>query len=176
MRPRFAANLGATARVMQNMGLRSLVLVEPEANPNDPDARKLSTHGDEILHQAQVVASLSDAVRDCTLVAATSARTGGLFRRQSMGLPEEIIPHLIEDIARSPVAMVFGPEATGLTNAEISYCNYLIHIPTDPSYAALNLAQAVAICLYELPRGWMKENEPPTPLPTCAPSPICEPP
>lgn len=77
MRPRIAANLGATARVMRNMGLRDLVLVGPEADPTDPEARKLSTHGEEILRQARVASSLSEAVGDCALVAATSARTGG---------------------------------------------------------------------------------------------------
>ena len=156
MRPRIAANLGAVARVMRNMGLDDFVLVQPEADPADPEARKLSTHGEEILRQARVASSLSDAVRDCTLVAATSARTGGLFRRQSMGPPDEIIPHLVEQLDHTPVALVFGPEATGLTNAEIASCHYLIHIPTDPGYPALNLAQAVAICLYELRRARLK--------------------
>jgi tRNA/rRNA methyltransferase len=156
VRPRIAANLGAVARVMRNMGLDDFVLVQPEADPADPEARKLSTHGEEILRQARVASSLSDAVRDCTLIAATSARTGGLFRRQSMGPPDEIIPLLAEQLDHTPVALVFGPEATGLTNAEIASCHYLIHIPTDPGYPALNLAQAAAICLYELRRGWLK--------------------
>jgi tRNA/rRNA methyltransferase len=141
------------------MGLRDFVLVSPEADPTDPEARKLSTHGEEILRQARVVASLTEAVADCTLVAATSARTGGLFRRQSMGPPDAIIPHLVVEMARGPVALIFGPESTGLTNEEISSCHYLIHIPTDSGYPALNLAQAVAICLYELSRAWPKRNE-----------------
>jgi tRNA/rRNA methyltransferase len=156
VRPRIAANLGAVARVMRNMGLGDFVLVQPEADPADPEARKLSTHGEEILRQARVASCLSDAVRDCTLVAATSARTGGLFRRQSMGPPDEIIPLLVEQLDHTPVALVFGPEATGLTNAEIASCHYLIQIPTDPGYPALNLAQAAAICLYELRRAWLK--------------------
>jgi len=156
VRPRIAANLGAVARVMRNMGLDDFVLVKPEADPADLEARKLSTHGEEVLRQAQVASSLSDAVRDCTLIAATSARTGGLFRRQSMGPPDEIIPLLVEQLDHTPIALVFGPEATGLTNAEIASCHYLIHIPTDPGYLALNLAQAVAICLYELRRAWLK--------------------
>jgi tRNA/rRNA methyltransferase len=143
------------------MGLRDLYLVNPEASPDDLEARKLSTHGEDILRQARKAPSLSDALKDCTLVAATSARTGGLFRRQSMGPPEVIIPYLIEEIARSPVAMVFGPEATGLTNEEISCCHYLIHIPTDPVYPALNLAQAVVICLYELRRAWVRKADQP---------------
>jgi tRNA/rRNA methyltransferase len=150
------------------MGLRDLVLVAPEADPTDPEARKLSTHGEEILRQARTAPILMEAVGDCLLVAATSARTGGLFRRQSMGPPEGIIPYLVEEMVRGPIALVFGPEATGLTNAEISCCHYLIHIPSDPDYPALNLAQAVVICLYELRRAWMRQTEPPGSLTTAA--------
>jgi tRNA/rRNA methyltransferase len=91
----------------------------------------------------------------------------------------EALPH--------QVALVFGPEPSGLTDEEITRCHYLIHIPADPSYPALNLAQAVAICVYELRRAWLKrtgvacprslqgvENPSPPPLATfenaeCAP-------
>jgi tRNA/rRNA methyltransferase len=156
VRPRIAANLGATARVMRNMELCDLVLVAPEADPLDPEARKLSTHGEEILRRARVVSDLGQAVADCVLVAATSAKTGGLFRRQSVGPPEEIIPPLVEEMSRSRVALVFGTEATGLTNAEVSRCHFLIHIPANPDYPTLNLAQAVTICIYELRLAWLE--------------------
>jgi tRNA/rRNA methyltransferase len=169
VRPQVAGNLGATARVMRNLGLTELVLVDPQADPRDPSARQLSTHGEPILDRCRTVAELEDAVADCVLVAATSARLGGLFRRQTLGTPEEILPHLLEFLARGPVALVFGPEPSGLSNAEISRCHYLIHIPTDPAYPALNLAQAVAICLYELRRLWLRSGAPLTPAEQPAP-------
>jgi tRNA/rRNA methyltransferase len=148
--PRIAANLGATARVMRNFGLRDLVLVNPQADPNDREARKLSTHGEDILDAARTVADLGDAVADCVLVVGTSARIGGLMRRQSVGTPDEIMPQLVG--AGGPIALVFGREGNGLTDKEVMRCHFLIHIPAAPEYPALNLAQAVAICLYELHR------------------------
>jgi tRNA/rRNA methyltransferase len=163
VRPQSPGNLGATARVMRNMGLSDLVLVGPAADPHDPNARQLSTHGEAILDRCRVAADLGEAVADCVHVAATSARLGGLFRRQTLGTPEEILPHLLSFMAHGPVALVFGPEPSGLTNAEISRCNYLITIPADPAYPALNLAQSVAICLYELRRLWLKSKTPPAP-------------
>jgi len=169
VRPQFAGNLGATARVMRNFGLSDLVLVAPAADPNDPGARQLSTHGEAILDRCRVVANLGEAVADCVFVAATSARVGGLFRRQTLGTPDEILPRLLEFAPRGPVALVFGPEATGLTNAEISHCHHLITIPADPSYPALNLAQAVAICLYELRRRWLRPAAAPAPAEPPAP-------
>jgi len=150
--PRIAANVGATARVMHNFGLRDLVLVNPEADPGDREARKLSTQGEEVLDRTRVVGDLGEAVADCVFVAGTSARSGGLVRRQSVAAPEEIMPRLAEALARGPAALVFGREANGLTDAEVTRCHYLIHIPTGAEYAALNLAQAVAISLYELHR------------------------
>jgi tRNA/rRNA methyltransferase len=155
VRPRIAANIGAAARVMRNMGLHDLALVAPEADPSDRQAFQLSTHGEEILRQARITSAFDEAVADCTLVAATSARIGGLFRQQSVGAPEQIVPYILDALTAGKAALVFGPESSGLTNSEVSRCHYLIHIPADPSYPALNLAQAVAICLYELRRGWL---------------------
>jgi tRNA/rRNA methyltransferase len=169
VRTHIAGNLGATARVMRNLGFTDLVLVDPLANRFDREARQLSTHGEEILDRARVVSDLGEAVADCVLVAATSARIEGRLRTQSLGTPDEVLPRVADALAAGPVALVFGPEPSGLTNEEITRCHWLIHIPTDPTYPALNLAQAVAICLYELRRIWRARapaapREPPAPF------------
>jgi tRNA/rRNA methyltransferase len=158
--PRIAANLGAVARVMRNMGLHELVMVAPVADPADPRARLLATHSEDILDRAVVTGELGQALAGCGMVAATSARVGGLFRRQSAGTPAEIMPRLVESSRERPAALVFGPESSGLDNDEVSRCHYLIHIPTDPQHPALNLAQAVAICLYELRRACLGRRPP----------------
>jgi tRNA/rRNA methyltransferase len=165
--PRIAANLGATARVMRNLGLRELVLVAPEVDPNDPRGRLLATHSADILDNVLVVDDLAAAVADCVLVVGTSARTGGLFRRQSLGPPEDLMPRLVAALARGPCALVFGPESCGLRNDDVVRCHALLHLDTDPEYPALNLAQAVAICLYELRRAWRLQS-----LPKASPDPV----
>lgn len=175
VRPRIAANIGAAARVMRNMGLSDLVLVAPEASPNDPEARRLSTHGEEVLDHCRTVADIGAAVADCVMIAATSARVGGLTRRQFVGPPDEIAPRLIEAESSGPIALVFGPESSGLSNAEVSRCHYLIHVPTDPQCPVLNLAQAVAICTYELRRDWLRQTAAATLLPPpTAPAPFAD--
>ena len=158
VRPQIAANLGATARIMRNMGLTDLVLVAPVADPADRNARQLSTHGEEILDRCRIVPELGDALADCVFVAGTSARSGGVFRGQTAGPPDEVMPRLVAALASGPAALVFGPEPTGLTNDEVTRCHFLIHIPTEPTYPALNLAQAVAISLYELRRAWLRQT------------------
>jgi tRNA/rRNA methyltransferase len=160
VRPIIAGNLGATARVMRNMGLTDLVLVAPVADPTDRRARRLSTHGEAILDRARRVADLGEAVADCLLVVGTSARVGGAFRGQPVGTPDRVMPYLVGALSRGPAALVFGPEPNGLHNAEVSRCHHVIHIPTDPGYPALNLAQAVAICVYELRYAWLRQTQP----------------
>src|SRR5262249_21922020 len=113
----YPGNLGATARVMANMGLRDLILIHPIADPADPVARQMSTHGESILPAARTALSLDEVVGDCALVVGTSGHAGGPFRRQSVGTPDEIMPALAEVLAQGrPAALVFGPEPSGLTN------------------------------------------------------------
>jgi tRNA/rRNA methyltransferase len=163
VRPEIAANIGATARVMRNMGASDLVLVAPAADPRDERARHLATHhGSDILDSCRIVPSLPAALGDCRLVAATSARTGGLFRRQTVGPPWEVAPSLVEAMLAGPAALVFGPESSGLSNDEVQLCSHLLHIPAVDDYSALNLAQAVAICLYEVRRAWLQRQAVPS--------------
>jgi tRNA/rRNA methyltransferase len=155
VRPEVAGNVGSVARAMKNFGLRDLVLVAPKADPTDPEARRFSTHGEAILAEARVVPDMGAAVADCVLVAGTSARAGGLFRDQSAGPPDAVMPRLVAALGHGPAALVFGPEPSGLTNVEVSRCHFLIHISASPEYPALNLSQAAIVCLYELRRQWL---------------------
>src|SRR5262249_48174191 len=154
------ANVGSVARVMRNFGCSDLVLVAPRCNPRDEYARATATHhAEELLQGCCVVEHLDDALADCVLVAGTSARTGGLFRRQTVGPPDEIAGRLVRAMASGPVALVFGPERTGLDNDDVQRCHHLINVPTDETYPALNLAQAAAICVYEVRKAWLNRDE-----------------
>lgn len=158
VRTEIAANIGATARAMRNFGLSELVLVAPAADPSDRDARRLSTHGEAILASARIVPSLGDALAPCLFSAATSARTGRLIRDAADDWPEHVMPRVLAALADGPAALVFGPEPGGLTNEDVSRCDALIHIPASDEYPALNLAQSVAVCLYELRRQLLHAN------------------
>jgi tRNA/rRNA methyltransferase len=149
VRPRIAGNVGAVARAMANFGLNHLRLVAPLADPLTLDARALASHGERLLDTARHFPDLVSAVADCVWVAGTSARTGGLFRRQNV-IPVREGMHLGKDrAAAGKVALVFGPEDHGLLTEEVSLCHHLITIPTHDDYNVLNLAQAVVICAYE---------------------------
>jgi tRNA/rRNA methyltransferase len=155
VRPHYPGNLGSVARVMCNFGLSQFTLVEPFADPESEEARRLSTHGEHILESAVTVPTLDDAVTDCQVVLATSANVEGIYRTHNYGRLEEVLPGLIDALSDGPCALVFGPEPSGLSNAEIARCHGLIRIATDSRCPSLNLSHAVAICLYELRRLWL---------------------
>ena len=154
VRPHFAGNLGSTARAMRNFGLTDLVLVAPYTFPENPEARRLATLGEDVLDAARIVPEIGDAVADCVLTLATSALTAGTYRSGMIGTPAELMPQMAAAAELGPVALVFGPEPHGLSNEEIGRCHGMIHVPVDPDYSSLNLAQAVAICCYELRKAW----------------------
>jgi tRNA/rRNA methyltransferase len=156
--PHYAGNLGATARVMRNFGLTDLVLVRPYCFPTDADARRMARGGLNVLDAARTVADLGDALADCALAFATSSLTAGVIRGGTNRTAAEGMPELLAAAAGGPVAVVFGPEPHGLSNDEVARCNALVHIPVDAEYGSLNLAQAVAICCYELRKAWSKSS------------------
>lgn len=139
-------NVGAVARVMKNMGLRTLVLVNPQCDPLGQEARQMAVHGVDILEAAQQVATLPEALTGCQRAIATTARVRTLST--PLELPDVALPWLLEESVTS--ALIFGPEDRGLSNVELNYAQRFVSIPASLEYPSLNLAQAVAICCYEL--------------------------
>jgi tRNA/rRNA methyltransferase len=140
-------NVGAIARVMKNMGLQHLVLVNPHCDPLSLEAQQMAVHAFDILQAAQVVEALPAALQGCTRAIATTARPRNLDIQLEQ--PQEVLPWLISAPEQS-TALVFGPESRGLSNEEMYYAQRFLRIPSSPAYPSLNLAQAVAICCYEL--------------------------
>ncbi|MEG4008033.1 RNA methyltransferase [Microcoleus sp. Pol11C1] len=149
-------NVGSVARVMKNMGLHQLVLVNPQCDHLGEEARLMAVRAADILETTKVVESLPAALVGCVRAIAT---TGDDCRSLPTQLeePADALPWLLE----APSALIFGREDCGLTNAELNRAQRLIRIPSSDAYTSLNLAQAVAICCYELYReeGRRKKEE-----------------
>ena len=133
---------------MANFGLSRLKIVKPYA-PHWREA-KSAVGAPEILKEAVVTKDLTDAVRDCTLVAGTGTLTFRKPEQRVVQLPA--LPALVaNELARGGrVALVFGPEKHGLTREDLSICHVLVEIPTDTRQPSMNLGQAAAVCFYEL--------------------------
>jgi len=154
VRPQLAVNIGMCARAMANFGLSDLRLVNPrEAWPRTGEHREsaysAAAGAANVLDAARVFASVEAAVADLNAVYATTARERGQLK-----------PVLTPSAAMAAVAaasgekkgILFGPERTGLDSDEVAIADAIVTYPANPSYASLNLAQAVLICGYE----WFK--------------------
>jgi len=140
-------NIGASARAMKVMGLTRLHLVTPKIFPH-ADATARASGADELLQHATLHASLDSAIAGCGLVLGTSARL------RSLAMPQldarAAARRALSESGQHEVALLFGRERYGLTNEEMQRCHMLVHIPSNPDYSSLNLAQAVQIIGYEL--------------------------
>jgi TrmH family RNA methyltransferase len=145
--PSHPGNIGAVARAMKNMALEELVLVRPRQFP-DAEATARASGADDVLGAARVVGTLAEALEGCGFVAASTSRDRDQYFRV-MDVREAAL-RIVAQAQRSPVAVVFGAERTGLTNEELETAHVLIRIPASDAYASLNLAMAVQLVAYEL--------------------------
>jgi tRNA (cytidine32/uridine32-2'-O)-methyltransferase len=130
------------------MGFNRLVLVAPHKYPH-PDAVAMAVGADDVLEQIVVVPTLVEAVADCTLVMGCTARRRGVPLPEFSPRSAAVEAAQAVDVGRE-VAFVFGNERTGLENDELMRCHSAVHIPSDPTFSSLNLAQAVQVVAYEL--------------------------
>jgi tRNA/rRNA methyltransferase len=145
--PSHPGNIGAAARAMKTMGYTDLAIVAPRHFP-DPDATAMSAGAADVLAAARVFDSLEAALADCTLAAGFSAR-GRELSHPPLAL-RGAAPALAAAAADGTVALVFGNETSGLSNAELALCQRFVCIPSNPAYGSLNLAAAVQVACYEL--------------------------
>ncbi len=145
--PQIAENIGSTARAMNNMGLRKLIVV----NPGDFDMGvilKTATHNSiHILEEMEVLDELMDAIGPYNYIVGTTARIGKY--RPILTTPRSLAKDLIGISQKNKVAILFGREDRGLTNEQLRYCHTIVNIPTATS-TSLNLAQAVMVISYEI--------------------------
>ena len=144
-RPSHPGNIGSAARAMKTMGLTDLRLVAPERFPAK-EADWMATNAGDVLQKAVVHDDLIDAIQDCAAAFAMSAR-GREWSPQVLDV--RTAAARATEIG-GPVAFVFGNEVAGLTNEEMFACQHLVHIPANPEFSSLNLAQAVQVVAYEL--------------------------
>jgi tRNA/rRNA methyltransferase len=175
VRARNPSNIGAVARAMHDFGFSRLRVVNEFAAPFE--GARSAVDASEVLARAVRCASVAEAVADCTLVAGTTAVGERNLQHKLLELAEAA-PLIRAELRREPaqrdqaamveasqadggnnapqVALLFGSEKTGLSNEELSHCNWLLTIPmqqhADVRHASMNLGQAVAVCLYELAR------------------------
>jgi len=142
-------NIGAAARAMSNFGCLDLRLV----NPYEVAFReaKSAVKAQKVLENAREFPTVGEAVADCALVVGTTS-IGHRVPEHPLKRLESGGKLIARQLATAPVALLFGSEKFGLSNDDMSHCNWLMRIPTREEHGSMNLGQAVAVCLYEIIR------------------------
>jgi TrmH family RNA methyltransferase len=148
--PRYGGNVGAAARVLKNFGFDRLDVVAPREGPDHEEAVRMAVDAADVLRATRRHATLDEALQGAATVVGTSRRMGK--HRQPHHRLDALAPLLPGLSDRGEVALVFGREDHGLSDADLDRCTHLIYVPTDPAYPALNVAQAIAIVAYEARR------------------------
>jgi tRNA/rRNA methyltransferase len=168
VRPQLAENIGAAARAMWNFGLARLRLVAPRDGWPSPRAMALASGAGRVLDQAGVFATLDAALADATHVYATTGRARDLTRRVLD--PEAAMAEArARAAAGERVAVVFGPERTGLENDELIRAQTLVSVPVNPEFPSINLAQCALLLAYEWRRAGDRDPPPVAAVPDPAP-------
>ncbi len=145
--PKDVVNIAGVIRVMMNMGLSRLRLVDPE----EYDIRRITGiahRSDELVESADVFPTLRDALADTVFTVGTTARPRTAHRNYLR--PRSVAPTIVLRATEGPVALVFGREDRGLTNEGLDLCHAIAVVPTAAEYSSLNLAQACLVLCYEI--------------------------
>jgi len=167
VRPKYGENVGGAARVAYNMGISRLVVVAAELPEQGAMTKMATHHARDLITNLQLAPTLAQAVADCAWVVGTTARQGK--HRFFLENPAKMVEHLLPKLRHNQVALVFGPEDCGLSNAELELCNATVTIPTA-DFSSLNLAQAVGVICYELFGALMAPKAGPAAAPALASS------
>jgi tRNA/rRNA methyltransferase len=152
VRPQMGENIGAVARAMSNFGLHELRLAAPRDGWPNIKAVEMAAGAESIIHAAKVFPDFAAAMHDIQLAYATTARQRDMEKR--VVTPDVAMPEIRAQTASLRVALVFGPERSGLENEEITRCDTLISISTAAENRSLNLAQSAVILGYE----WFRQQ------------------
>jgi len=144
---RHAGNIGSVARVMKNMGFKNLTLVNPTPRTH-MEAIRMGVGAEEIIERSAIVPTLEEAIQPLVVTYALTKRRRRI--RKQVFTPAEAMEDIVN--AKGGVGLVFGSEKFGLSNEQTMSLDHIITIPVSPEHSSINLAQAVAMLLYELRR------------------------
>lgn len=157
IRPQMGENIGSAARNMANFGLTDMRLVAPRDGWPNPKAIDTAGRALNVIDDAALFATTEDAVKDAHFVLATTARDRTMPK--PVTTPREVMPELRKRLAEGQkVAVMFGPERTGLENEDLALADAILTIPVCEDYASLNIAQAVGVVAYEW---WVSAHDKP---------------
>jgi tRNA/rRNA methyltransferase len=146
VKPQMGENIGACARSMKNFGFSKLHIVEPKINFPNHKAKATAVGAYDIINKAKVFNKIEDSVKNFNLVISLSARRRDINKKHiSLNEFQKIIKR-----KNLNLGLMFGPEASGLSNKDLSFSNYILQIPTSAKFKSLNLSHSLTVVCYEM--------------------------
>ena len=146
VKPQLGENIGACARAMKNFGFSKLYIVNPKINFPNHKAKATSVGAYDIINKAKVFDKIENAINNFNVVISLSARRRDINKKQiSLDEFKRIIIR-----KNLNVGLMFGPEASGLSNKDLSFSNYILQIPTSPKFKSLNLSHSLTLICFEI--------------------------
>ena len=147
IKPQLGENIGACARSIKNFGFSKLHIVSPKISFPNHKAKATSVGAFDIINKAKVFNETNEAISDFDTVISLSARRRDINKKH-ISLNDFV--KLVKKKKNSNFGLMFGAEASGLSNEDLSFSNYVLQIPTSPKFKSLNLSHSLTIICYEI--------------------------
>ena len=147
VKPQLGENIGACARSMKNFGFKKLHIIEPKINFPNHKAKATSVGAYDIINNAKVFDNIEDSINSFNLIVSLSARRRDINKKH---ISLEDFQKIISKKKNLNIGLMFGPEASGLSNKDLSFSNYILQIPTSAKFKSLNLSHSLTIICYEI--------------------------
>jgi len=147
IKPQLGENIGACARSIKNFGFDQLHIVSPKINFPNHKAKATAVGAFDIINKAKVYNDTSEAISNFDIIISLSARRRDINKKH-ISLNNFI--KLIKKRKKTKFGLMFGPEASGLSNEDLSFSNYVLQIPTSHKFKSLNLSHSLTIICYEI--------------------------
>tara|TARA_B100001121_G_scaffold305792_1_gene324035 strand:- start:846 stop:1565 length:720 start_codon:yes stop_codon:yes gene_type:complete len=147
IKPQLGENIGACARSMKNFGFRNLSIVSPKFIFPNHQTKATSVGAYDIIKRTKVFNNTEKAINEFNIVISLSARRRDINKKH---ITIKDFIKILEINKRKKIGLMFGPEASGLSNKDLSFSNYILQIPTSKNFKSINLSHSVTIICYEI--------------------------
>tara|TARA_A100000164_G_scaffold356603_1_gene366378 strand:+ start:256 stop:972 length:717 start_codon:yes stop_codon:yes gene_type:complete len=147
IKPQLGENIGATARVLKNFGFKKLYITSPRDGWPNLKAKATSVGASDILDSTKIYKTLDSLIKQFDLIFSFSARKRDVNKKH---IRLDKLKRLLKKTHNKKIGLMFGPEASGLSNIDLSYSNYVVQIPSDNKFRSLNLSHSVCLVCYEI--------------------------
>jgi len=147
IQPQLGENIGATARSLKNFGFNNLIITNPKCGWPNIKAKATSVGAYDIIKKSKIFNDTESAIKNFDLIFSFSARRRDINKKH---IDIFDFLKLVKKSKKKKIGLMFGPEASGLSNLDLSYANYVVQIPSSPQFKSMNLSHSITLVCYEI--------------------------